>query len=60
MMTEDLIVRECFEAVEAFAECAYLGRGRFDWSNVQKDAHDALDYRFGEAQVELCVERCKG
>ena len=60
MMTEDATVRECFEAVEEFAECAYLGRGRFDWSKVQKDAHDALDNRFGEAQVELCVERCKG
>jgi hypothetical protein len=60
MITEDLIVRNGFEAVEAFAECAYLGRGRFDGSKVQKDAHDALDYRLGKARVELCVERCKG
>ena len=60
MITEDLIERECFEAVEAFAECAYLGRGRFDWTKVKNEAHDALDNRFGEAQVELCVERCKG
>ena len=59
-MIEDAIVRECFEAVEAFAECAYLGRGRFDWTKVQQQAHEALDDRFGEAQVELCVERCKG
>lgn len=60
MFIEKVIECECFEAVEAFAEHAYLGRGRFDWAKVRKEAHDALDHRFGEAQVELCVEKCKG
>ena len=50
----------CFEAVEALAEHAYIGRGRFDWAKVRDEAHKSLDDRYGEAQVELCIEKCKG
>lgn len=60
MIVEQMLENECFEAVEALAEHAYIGRGRFDWAKVREQAHSALDERFGEAQVELCIEKCKG
>ncbi|WP_334049749.1 hypothetical protein [Alteromonas gracilis] len=59
-MDKRVVDRECFEVVETLAENAYIGRGRFDWSKVQREAHRLLDERFGESQVELCVEKCKG
>lgn len=37
-----------------------VDRECFDWSKVKKEAHRLLDERFGESQVELCVEKCKG
>ncbi len=59
-MDNKVVDRECFEVVETLAENAYIGRGRFDWSKVHQEAHRLLDERFGESQVELCVEKCKG
>ncbi len=26
----------------------------------REEAHKSLDDRYGEAQVELCIEKCKG
>lgn len=60
MMVQQVVEHECFEAVESLAEHAYIGRGRFDWAKVREEAHKTLDNRFGEAQVELCIEKCKG
>lgn len=59
-MDKKVVDRECFEVVETLAENAYIGRGRFDWPKVKMEAHRLLDERFGESQVELCVEKCKG
>lgn len=60
MIVEKMVEGGCFEAVEALAEHAYIGRGRFDWAKVREEAHKSLDDRYGEAQVELCIEKCKG